>query len=72
TQDWQESVIGLTELVQVERFTGLYLDHDESFNLLDMDEGRLSDAQLMLDPAGNRKLLLFNYPVETAPAGRQE
>ncbi|MBR4530658.1 MAG: hypothetical protein IKO80_10335, partial [Lachnospiraceae bacterium] len=47
TQDWQESVIGLTELVQVERFTGLYLDHDESFNLLDMDEGRLSDAQLM-------------------------
>ena len=58
------------ELIQVENFTGAYLDGDESENLLDMEDGRLSDAQLvLLDPDNGevRKRLLFNYPTGAAP-----
>ena len=63
------------ELIQVENFTGAYLDGDESENLLDMEDGRLSDAQLvLLDPDSGdiRKRLIFNYPTGSASDGEEQ
>lgn len=63
--DWEESAIGPLEVIQVENFTGVYLHHDESDNLLNMDEERLADAQLILLSADGSEIeehLIFNYP----------
>ena len=61
--DWMGTRLGELEAIQVENFTGVYLDHDESENLLDMEENRLTDAQLVVLPAdgSDKNRLLFNY-----------
>lgn len=67
--DWLTTDMGSLEVIQVDRFTGLYLDGDEEDNLLDMEDGRLADAQLILlspeDPS-IRKHSLFYYNTESS------
>lgn len=70
TTGWEDTPLGSAEIIQVENFTGLYLNEDESDNLLDMEEDRLADAQLILDPedVDIRKRLIFNYaPLYASP-----
>ncbi|MCR5674825.1 MAG: hypothetical protein K6G16_03870 [Lachnospiraceae bacterium] len=60
---WEETSLGELETIQVENFTGLYLDHNESDNLLDMEDNRLADAQLVLFSGDGtiEKRLIFYY-----------
>ncbi len=63
--EWEDTALGPLETIRVDHFSAVYLDRNEEENLLDMEEDRLSDAQLILwTDDDNKERVLFNYNTE--------